>query len=115
MFANLVGNAIEAVGKKNGTIALRAYQSRNWQTGQAGVRVLVADNGPGIPAHVRDKIFEPFFTTKGESGTGLGLWITSDILHKYHGTIRLRSDTREGRSCTHFSLFFPYEAGTESL
>jgi len=115
VFANLVGNAIEAVGKKNGTIALRAYQSRNWQTGQAGVRVLVADNGPGIPAHVRDKIFEPFFTTKGESGTGLGLWITSDILHKYHGTIRLRSDTREGRSCTHFSLFFPYEAGTESL
>jgi len=73
------------------------------------LRVVVADNGPGIPASVRERIFEPFFTTKGESGTGLGLWITSDIVRKNKGTIRLRTNTKEGNSGTHFSVFFPFE------
>ena len=108
-FANLLGNAIEAVGKQNGTIVLRVSQGRNWQSGQIGLRVVVADNGPGIPASVRERIFEPFFTTKGESGTGLGLWITSDIVRKNKGTIRLRTNTKEGNSGTHFSVFFPFE------
>jgi len=109
VFANLVGNAIEAVGKRKGTIVIHAYRGRNWQTGQTGIRVVVADDGPGIPAGARDKIFEPFFTTKGEKGTGLGLWITSDILHKYQGTIHVRTSTQEGSSGTHFSVFFPFE------
>jgi hypothetical protein len=65
--------------------------------------VLLADDGPGIPEHVRSKIFEPFFTTKGEGGTGLGLWIASDILRKYDGTLRLRSSTQASRSGTCFS------------
>jgi PAS domain S-box-containing protein len=112
IFANLLGNAIEAVGKPDGAITLRAYQSRDWRSGKRGLRVVVADNGPGMPIDVRDKIFEPFFTTKGESGTGLGLWITSDIVRKYQGTIRIRTNTQQGRSGTHFSVFFPFE--TES-
>ena len=65
--------------------------------------MVVADDGPGIPASVRTSIFEPFFTTKGESGTGLGLWITSDILRKYDGTMRLRTSTQAPRSGTCFS------------
>jgi two-component system CheB/CheR fusion protein len=113
MFANLLGNAIEAVGKRNGTIVLRVSQGRNWQSGQIGLRVVVADDGPGIPASVRERIFEPFFTTKGESGTGLGLWITSDIVRKNKGTIRLRTNTKEGSSGTHFSVFFPFEIEPE--
>jgi signal transduction histidine kinase len=112
IFANLLGNAIEAVGKQDGAITLRAYQSRDWKSGKPGLRVVVADNGPGMPVDVRDKVFEPFFTTKGESGTGLGLWITSDIVRKYQGTIRIRTNTQRGRSGTHFSVFFPFE--TES-
>jgi C4-dicarboxylate-specific signal transduction histidine kinase len=72
--------------------------------------VIVADDGPGIPAAVRTSIFEPFFTTKGESGTGLGLWITSDILRKYDGTLRLRSSTQSEYSGACFSVFFPFEA-----
>ena len=114
MFANLVGNAIEAVGPRHGTITLRAYASRDWRRERPGLRVVVADDGPGIPAEVRASIFEPFFTTKGESGTGLGLWIASDILRKYDGTMRLRSCTQSGRSGTCFSVFFPFETSPHS-
>ena len=114
MFANLVGNAIEAVGSRRGTITLRAYSSQDWRHERPGLRVVVADDGPGIPADVRSKIFEPFFTTKGESGTGLGLWITSDILRKYEGTMRLRTSTQASSSGTCFSIFLPFETSTDS-
>jgi PAS domain S-box-containing protein len=106
VFANLFGNAVEAV-ERNGKIRLHAFASRDWRTGQRGLRVVVAGNGPGIPAEVRGKIFEPFFTTKGEAGTGLGLWITSGIIEKNDGTLRLRTVTRAGRTGTCFSVFFP--------
>ena len=108
ILVNLFGNAVEAVGQ-NGKIRLRAHACHNWHSGQRGLRVTVADNGPGIPANVRARIFEPFFTTKGEAGTGLGLWITSGIVEKYGGTLRLRSVTRPGRSGTSFSVFLPIE------
>ena len=108
VFANLIGNAIEAIGK-NGKIRLHAYASADWHRGRRGLRVMVADNGPGIPAEARDKIFDPFFTTKGENGTGLGLWITSGIVEHSGGMLRLRTVTRDGRSGTCFSVFFPMQ------
>ena len=108
VFANLIGNAIEAIGK-NGKIRLHAYAGHDWRRGRRGLRVTVADNGPGIPAEVRDKIFDPFFTTKGEAGTGLGLWVTSGIVEKNDGVLRLRTVTRDGRSGTCFSVFFPMQ------
>jgi PAS domain S-box-containing protein len=110
VMANLLGNAIEAVGRGHGRIWLRAHAARDWRRGCSGIRVIIADNGRGIPASLREKIFDPFFTTKGESGTGLGLWITSDIIRKYDGTIKLRSATRAGRSGTCFSIFLPDSA-----
>jgi signal transduction histidine kinase len=80
---------------------------------------VIADDGPGVPAEVRARIFEPFFTTKGESGTGLGLWIASEILRKYDGTLHLRTSTQPYLSGTCFSVFIPFatvagdsEAGT---
>ncbi len=109
MFANLVGNAIEAVAPRTGTITLRAYASCDWRRQRPGLRIAVADDGPGIPAEVRARIFEPFFTTKGESGTGLGLWITSEILRKYDGTLHLRTSTNPHRSGACFSIFLPFE------
>jgi PAS domain S-box-containing protein len=107
VFANLMGNAIEAIGK-NGKIRLHAYASRDWRLGRRGLRVTVADNGPGIPSEIRNNIFDPFFTTKGEGGTGLGLWITSGIIENNDGILRLRTVTRAGRSGTCFSVFFPF-------
>lgn len=108
MFANLIGNAIEAAGHQ-GKIRVRISRARSWANPRTlGVRVSVADNGPGISAENRQKIFDPFFTTKGESGTGLGLWVSQGIVHKHRGSIRFRSSAEKGRRRgTVFSVFLP--------
>jgi signal transduction histidine kinase len=63
-----------------------------------------------MPDEVRARIFEPFFTTKLATGTGLGLWVTHDIVDKHHGTITVRScfePPEANGSGTVFMLFFP--------
>jgi signal transduction histidine kinase len=110
VIANLVGNAVEAMNAGGGRLLVRAHISPDYRCGNRGLRFLVADNGRGIPQEIRDKIFEPFFTTKGESGTGLGLWITKGIVEKYGGNMRLRTSTRDSRSGTCFSVFLPLKA-----
>ena len=72
-----------------------------------GARLTVCDNGPGISTETRKKLFEPFFTTKRDVGTGLGLWVSSNIVRKHEGTIKVRSSTEPGESWTVFSVFFP--------
>ena len=64
------------------------------------IEIRIADNGPGIPAKVKDKIFEPFFTTKPTgTGTGLGLSLAYDIVTQGHrGTLRV--ETTEGEGAT---------------
>ena len=110
VFANLLGNAIEASGQ-HGVIRLHTFASREWNNGhRSGVRVVIADNGVGISAENRKRLFEPFVTTKGERGTGLGLWVSSGIVKKHDGSIRLRSSTRTGRNGTCFSVFLPDRA-----
>ena len=109
LFANLLNNSIDAVGDR-GRILIRlsaAYEYRGRK--RAGVRLMVCDNGPGIAPEVRKKLFEPFFTTKRDVGTGLGLWVSSTILRKHEGSIRLRSSVVPGKSWTVFSVFFPAE------
>jgi PAS domain S-box-containing protein len=114
VIANLIGNAIEAVAPRRGIITVRAHAGRDRRRGLSGLCIAIADNGPGIPPDVRAKIFEPFFTTKGENGTGLGLWITSDIVQKYDGAMRLRTCTQPHRSGTCFSIFFPFQQASDS-
>jgi signal transduction histidine kinase len=107
VFLNLVGNVVEAVGQ-NPVLNLRISASRNWKNPAAsGIRISVADNGPGIAREDRPKIFEPFFTTKGQKGTGLGLWVSRGIVNKYGGAIQMRSSTAKGKSGTCFSVFLP--------
>lgn len=63
------------------------------------------DNGPGIPKHIREKIMQPFFTTKkGKEGTGLGLYITGDIIKAHRGQLKLK--TKEGVGTT-FKISIP--------
>jgi signal transduction histidine kinase len=112
LFANLIGNAIDAVGP-DGHIWLTVRRSRSWVDGSSGVRVFVADNGCGMTPETRQRIFEPFFTTKESTGTGLGLWVSSEILAKHNATVRVASRHADGSgrpSGTVFMLFFP-EAG----
>ncbi len=108
--SNLIVNALEALGPC-GKLVVRLTPATEWKGAQRrGVRLTVADNGPGIPPELRPQIFEPFFTTKGDKGTGLGLWVINGIVQKHHGYIRLRSSTTSGRSYTCFSIFLPLTA-----
>jgi signal transduction histidine kinase len=105
LFVNLIGNALEAGAT---SIRIRVAPGREWNhSARRGTRVVIGDNGSGIPAALLDEVFEPFFTTKEEKGVGLGLWVSKGIVQKHEGGIAVRSSTRPGQSGTVFSLFFP--------
>jgi PAS domain S-box-containing protein len=111
VFANLIGNAIDAM-PQGGRLCLRARRSRDWANPERlGVRFQVSDTGSGMPADVIKHIFEPFFTTKEVTGTGLGLWVSSEIVVKHKGSMRVRSHPEQSGapSGTIFELFFPDE------
>jgi signal transduction histidine kinase len=104
--ANLVGNSLDAVGCK-GRIALRERRATDWRTGRKGVLVTVADTGRGMSREVMQRIFDPFFTTKGDIGTGLGLWVSREMVKKRGGAIHVRSSQTEPHRGTVFSVFLP--------
>jgi PAS domain S-box-containing protein len=106
---NLVGNAIDAMHPQGGRLLLRSRESTEWSTGRRGIVLTVADSGAGMSAAVIKKAFEPFFTTKGESGTGLGLWVSQEIVARHEGGLRVRSSQREGSKGTVFTVFLPTE------
>jgi PAS domain S-box-containing protein len=106
VFTNLIGNAIDAVKGEHGRIIVRTSQTRNWKTGAVGVRVSVCDNGQGISPEGLARIFEPFYSTKGNLGTGLGLWVSREIVTKHGGVVRVRS---KKSIATTFSIFFPLD------
>ena len=94
------------------TTASNVLVSNNfiWDVASQGFNgVDTADNGYGMDENVRRHIFEPFFTTKEVTGTGLGLWVSAEIIQKHSGTVAVRSRSiNEGKtSGTVFMLFFP--------
>lgn len=107
VLSNLIANAIEATSAR-GRIVIRIRAARRWNGREArGLRLSIGDNGSGIPDDVRNRLGEPFFTTKGQSGTGLGLWVTHSIVSRYGGTLQIRSSVSPTRHGTVFSLFLP--------
>ena len=64
------------------------------------VRVVVSDQGRGIPSKVRPHIFEPFYTTKGKNGSGLGLSMCWRIAQKHGGTLEVESEVDQGTTVT---------------
>jgi len=66
--------------------------SINVTRAQSDIRIAVSDTGCGIPEPILPKIFTPFFTTKGETGTGLGLYITRKIIEDHGGTIAVETN-----------------------
>jgi len=109
LFANLIGNAVDAM-PRGGRLRLRVRPAHMWFDGYTtpGVRVTIADTGCGMPEEIRRRIFEPFFTTKEATGTGLGLWVSEEIVLKHAGALRVRSRTT-APSGTVFTIFFPYD------
>ena len=103
VFANIIGNAIDAM-RRGGRLRIRISQSGG---ASGSIRVTIGDTGLGIPREVLPTIFEPFVTTKGETGTGLGLWVTSEIVRKNGWRIQVRSCRGPRRCGTVFSLVIP--------
>jgi PAS domain S-box-containing protein len=107
-FTNLISNAIEAEATQ---LRVEVTPYREWRPPYRwGSRLTFMDNGKGIPQEAMEHIFEPFYTTKGEKGTGLGLWVSRGIVHKYDGTMRVRSAIAGPHRGTSFSVFFPSPA-----
>jgi PAS domain S-box-containing protein len=105
LLRNLLENAIEHA-RTGRIIEVRTCPARERRLGRrAGVRVVVADNGAGIPGDLRKRLFQPFTSTKERRGAGLGLWTAQAIARKYEGFVRIRSSVRPGRSGTFVSVF----------
>ena len=102
VFSDLLANSLDAIDEE-GIIKLRVSTVASFD-GRRCVWVIVADNGKGIGASLRAQVFEPFFTTKGTVGTGLGLWVSKQIIDKHGGTIRVRSSKDGARRGTVFSV-----------
>jgi PAS domain S-box-containing protein len=109
---NLVRNAIDAMGVAGGRLLIRTRDTTGWRSGVQGVAITVADTGGGISPETMRKLYKPFFTTKGASGTGLGLWISSEIVARHHGRLQVRSRQDKGASGTVFTLFLPLQGPT---
>lgn len=102
ILTNLVSNAIDAM-KQRGTLSLRAEpvteNEGDW------VLIRVEDTGHGISEEIRKQLFQPFFSTKGTLGTGLGLWVTRNIVERHRGKIDIAS--AQGRTVV--SVLLPAE------
>ena len=111
---NLCHNAVEAIGDKPGRVVLtmdhlepgHASGLDNLPDRALGtIRIVVHDDGPGIPQDIQEKIFEPFFSTKPVGkGTGLGLAIVHNWMEEVGGDVALNSSREHG---TTFTLLFP--------
>jgi two-component system, NtrC family, sensor kinase len=107
VFSNLVTNALDAMGKDGGILRVRCFNTIDLQSQRKGIRFLFSDSGTGIQDSLVARIFEAFFTTKGLKGSGVGLWLSAEILDKHHGKIRLRTRTTGDYRGTLFAIFLP--------
>ena len=90
-FINLIINAVQAIGGKEGTISITAAREEDHAL------ISVRDSGMGIGKDILDRIFDPFFSTKEVGqGTGLGLYIVYGIIEKHQGSIRVESAPGNG-------------------
>lgn len=113
VLSNLVGNAIDAM-KKGGRLLVRTREATWWNGNRTGLLITIADTGTGMSQETLRKLYKAFSTTKGLAGTGLGLWISSEIVSRHHGHLKVRSSERSGDSYTVFQLFLPFQGAAGS-
>jgi PAS domain S-box-containing protein len=100
---NLLINAIEAFSPGGGHIVTTAVKER--RDGNEGIRIIVSDDGPGIPEEYRPNLFDPFFTSKAR-GTGMGLAVVKKIIEGHGGDVEL-AESNEGST---FQIWIPVQA-----
>jgi C4-dicarboxylate-specific signal transduction histidine kinase len=107
VIVNMVGNALDAM-RGGGTLNIRIDRGREYSNGsRTGLRLTIADSGSGISPEIKKRLFEPFVSSKADTGTGLGLWVSSEIVRKHGGTIRFKSSSSPPSTGTVFSIFLP--------
>ncbi|MDE1175277.1 MAG: PAS domain S-box protein [Edaphobacter sp.] len=107
VLVNLVTNALDSMPGQ-GRLLLRIRPGTDTHSVEHGIWFTVADTGVGMSGNTMRQVFEPFYTTKGTTGTGLGLWVTQQIIARHGGHIALRSSQTAERHGTVFSIFLPY-------
>jgi len=108
VYLNLLNNAADAI-KQNGRILVKT----EFDPAHRDILISFSDSGPGIPNDVMAKLFTPFFTTKEDgAGTGLGLNVSQDIIHKHGGTLEAENRS-EGGALFLIRLPVDYEAVRE--
>ncbi len=114
VISNLVRNAIDAMQgqsqSRSRRFIVRSREATDFPTGLRGVLITLADTGSGISPETMSKLYKAFFTTKGIGGTGLGLWVSAEIVQRHQGRLLVRSSDNPGNSWTVFQLFLPYQA-----
>ena len=109
VISNLIRNAIDAMQGSPGRLLIRSRETTEWKSLKRGVMLTFADTGTGIAKDAMERLYTAFFTTKEVGGTGLGLWVSAEIVQRHQGRLRVRSSQRAGRSGTVFQLFLPYQ------
>jgi PAS domain S-box-containing protein len=114
VFMNLISNAIQAM-PAGGRLRVTVREHTHSPSDDKGISISVSDTGSGVKPDHAKHLFEPFFTTKAAKGTGLGLWISKGIVHKYDGSIRFRSLHCRGLTATSFRVTFPAHTSAKQL
>lgn len=113
VFINILLNSIQAM-PEGGKVTVRSYDKKleeirngigkraqdSFYFGERAAIVEIEDTGCGIPEENLKKIFDPFFTTKGQSGSGLGLSVSRNIIHMHRGLIHAESTPGKGTKVT---------------
>ena len=103
--SNVIANSLDALSQ-GGKLHVRLFGPQALRGPRHMVRMTIADDGEGIAAENLKQICEPFFTTKQSVGTGLGLWVTSELVKKHEGRMRVKSQLGKGTVVT---IWLPME------
>jgi signal transduction histidine kinase len=101
ILTNLLSNACDALVGGEGLVDVTLSSTNKMAA------VTIRDSGIGIPMENLERIFDPFFTTKDDVGTGIGLWVTRELVEKNGGTITVVAGDQVTPFSTSFRIEFP--------
>jgi PAS domain S-box-containing protein len=129
ILTNILSNACAALPRSHGLIEIEVVSqengSRSGPDAPAGADALgekaghnavvqIRDNGSGIPPEIVSRVFDPFFTTKEDVGTGIGLWVTRELVHKHGGSVSAQIEGLPEGFRTGFRVELPLAQATSA-